>query len=89
MAKYIIECLIKNIYGVITQVGIGGQHHDVEDIANSIWNNQHEFYTKTPDGLDTLQVFARRREDTARPYLTTNPDGRLPNNLDSLYECKY
>ena len=90
MAQFLIECVRKDQSGVILQVGIDGYLNDVEKVANSILGgSQDEYYVLTPDKRYRVRVHARKRPDTGRPYLTTSPDGREPNNLDSLQECMY
>ena len=89
VAQYFIKCVIKDTNGVILQVGIkGGLRFDVQAVVEYIREGKHEFYTTTPDGQQTVQVHAIKKEG-AMPYLTTSPDGRLPNNLDFLPVCNY
>jgi hypothetical protein len=86
VAQYLIKCVIKDQNDVIIQVDImGGLRFDVQAVAEYIREGKHEFYTTTPDGQHTVQVHAIRRDGIS--YITTSPDGRLPNNLDFLPVC--
>ncbi len=87
MSDYYITCVTKDNRGVILQVGIDGQRYDVLQIANHIWNKEHRFFTSVNG--NTVIVRAFRYSDTNRPYLTTHPDGKLPNNLDYLPICNF
>ena len=90
MAHFLIECVRKDQSGVILQVGIDGYLNDIEKIAKSILDGgQDEYYVLTPDKRHRAKVHARRHPDTGKLYLTTSPDGREPNNLDSIQECMY
>jgi hypothetical protein len=90
MAQFLIECVRRDQKGVILQVGIDGYLNDVEKIASSILGgSQNEYYVLTPDKRHRVKVHPKKRQDSGRLYLTTSPDGREPNNLDSLQECMY
>ena len=84
MAKRII-CKTHDEDEVITHVGVEGEGvQEMLTVWKRIHDDDEEFYT-LEDG-NKAKVYARERNGTK--YLTTDPDGEDPNNLDNLPDCE-
>ena len=84
MMRKKITCKVHDENKVIVKVGIEGERvYPIIAVWNDIINERFEFYTII-DGKEA-KVFAREKNGTK--YLTTSPDGIIPNNLDELPNC--
>jgi hypothetical protein len=89
MVRITIICVTKDQNGVIQEVGLdNGSRVSVDSVIDLIDKNIHDFVTTTPDGHNTVRVYAPKLT-YGRRYITTSPDGKLPNNLDYLRPCSY
>jgi len=84
--EYEITCISHDDNGVITQVGVresGTQ--SVSIISRLINDGTYSFYT-FKNGY-RAEVYARTSVN-GNPFLTTDPDDMLVNNLDFLPQCR-
>lgn len=58
--------------------------HDIDTLIDGIEHGRFNLWTKTPDGRWAWVYVVNGRR---RKYLTTDPDGLLPNNLLALRVC--
>lgn len=68
---------------IIGLCGAGWSHSKSEAVAN-IGRDKWAYYVA--QGGRT--VYVRTAILNGKPYLTTNPDGIKPNNLDDLLDCR-
>jgi hypothetical protein len=87
MGQYLITCVTKNNLDNIVSVGLNtGITLDVPTVVYRIRNNVDDYFTTDQYG-NQVRVYARQHHLTYNWFITTNPDGRPPNNLDNLRPC--
>lgn len=87
MGQYLITCVTKDNSDNILEVGLNtGVHLDVQTVVYRLNNNVDDYYT-TDQYNRQVRVYARQHYSTGRWFITTNPDGVPPNNLDNLRRC--
>jgi hypothetical protein len=85
MGDFLITCITKDRYGDISHVGLSsGEYITVGSVIHYIDNNVHNFYTNIYN--ERAEVYAKSTSEGSR-FITTNRDGKLPNNLDDLRLC--
>ena len=86
MGRFKIICVNKDFDDII-RVGIEGLGlRGVDDVINDISYGGNEYYTTEPYGYPADVLIKPKKY--GRFYITTNPDGKQPNNLDSLPSCR-
>jgi hypothetical protein len=87
MGQYLITCVRKDRYDNIVSVGLStGQSLDVPTIVYRINSNLDDYFTTDQYGHQA-RVYAKQHHITRNWFITTNPDGIPPNNLDNLRLC--
>lgn len=88
MQRFLITCVNKNSSDDIIAVGLSdGRVFDPSVIINDINNGLASFYTITLDGEQADVYVKPPNAKVPHWFLTTHPDGLLPNNLDNLRKC--
>ncbi len=85
MTEFLITCVKKDEHGIIIQVGIDNTMHEIETIANEIWNNKNSYFINAM-GI-RVKVFAFRHPETNKPYLSTSANIKFPNSLNFIPKC--
>lgn len=87
--EYRITCVVHDEKEVITHLGIGTEEkRQVKPVSTFVdWINSGKYKFYTLEGGAKAYVYVKVNPKTQKPFLTTNPDGLDPNNLDNLRGC--
>ncbi|WP_367180713.1 DUF3892 domain-containing protein [uncultured Parasphingopyxis sp.] len=91
MADLHVTCVRRDNYDSDRRIqGVGGSwgYHPIDAAISNIRFGYNTYYTRAPGVLSPrVEVMVREHPVSGRPFLTTDPDGHLNNNLLSLPEC--